>query len=560
VPAGHRLTGRQVLDVAGRVERTATERRRHPRAFANVWLKGADRWQVSWYTRSKPPREVAQVIVGDATGTVLEAWTGPQVQWTMARGYPGAFGRAVNAPWLWLGLTALFVVPFVSLRRGQRMLAADLAAIAALGVSLAWFNAARIDLSVPLAYPPLVYLLGRMVWIGLRPRAAGSTGPQARLLIPVRWLVALTVFLIGFRISLNVLDSNVIDVGYSGVIGADRLGDGATLWGTFPADNGHGDTYGPVAYAAYLPFEQILPWDGGWGSLHAAHAGAIAADLACLALLWRIGSRIGGAALGAVLAYAWAACPFTLYVLNTNGNDGLVAALVLAALAAATSPAASGVLVGLAGWAKFAPLALAPLLATAGENGEDGPPVRARRFAAGLALVSVLAGALVLASGGAGTFLDRTLGFQATRDSPFSVWGQWDGLGAVQVVVQAAAVLLAVAVAFVPRRRDLAGLAALSAAVLIAAQLGISHWFYLYVVWFLGPVLVALLGRHGWSTWSMASARSASEQRTATAMSQGSSSDVSKRTDIWVASERMACSLRTPMTPPRGPVIPTSVM
>jgi hypothetical protein len=552
-PAGHRLTGRQVLNVAGRVQRTAAERRRHSGAFANVWLKGPDRWQVSWYTRSKPPREVAQVIVSDATGRVLEAWTGPQVRWTMARGYSGAFGRAVNAPWLWLGLTTLFVAPFVSLRRGRRLLAVDLAVIAALGVSVAWFNAARIDLSVPLAYPPLLYLLGRMLWIGLSPRPPGAVQTQARVLIPVRWLLAMTVFLIGFRISLNVLDSNVIDVGYSGVIGADRLADGATLWGSFPPENDHGDTYGPVAYAAYLPFEQILPWDGGWGSLHAAHAGAIASDLICLALLVRIGSRLGGAALGVVLAYAWAACPFTLYVLNTNGNDGLVAALVLAALAAATSPAASGVLVGLAAWAKFAPLALAPLLATVKPRGGV-------RFAAGLALVSVLAGAVVLASGGAGTFLDRTVGFQATRDSPFSVWGQWDGLGALQVGVQAGALLLSVAVAFVPRRRDLAGLGALSAAVLIAAQLGVSHWFYLYVVWFLGPALVALFGRHGWSTWSMASARIASEQRTATAMSQGSSSDVSKRTDIWVASERMACSLRTPMTPPRGPVIPTSVM
>ena len=396
-----------------------------------------------------------------------------------------------------------------------------------------------------------------MLWIGLRPRPPGAAVTQARVLVPVRWLLAMTVFLIGFRISLNVLDANVIDVGYSGVIGADRLADGATLWGTFPPDNDHGDTYGPVAYAAYLPFEQILPWDGGWSSLHAAHAGAIVWDLVCLSLLFRIGSRLGGAALGVVLAYAWAACPFTLYVLNTNGNDGLVAALVLAALAAATSPAASGVLVGLAAWAKFAPLALAPLLATARE---DGRPGHAARFGAGLALVSVLAGALALASGGAGTFLDRTLGFQLGRDSPFSIWGQWDGLGVVQVAVQAGAVLLAVAVAFVPRRRDLVGLSALAAAVLIATQLGVSHWFYLYVAWFLGPALVALFGRHGWSTWSMASARIASEQRTATAMSQGSSSDVSKRTDIWVASERMACSLRTPMTPPRGPVIPTSVM
>jgi hypothetical protein len=38
------------------------------------------------------------------------------------------------------------------------------------------------------------------------------------------------------------------------------------------------------------------------------------------------------------------------------------------------------------------------------------------------------------------------------------------------------------------------GLAALTAAVLIAAQLGITHWFYLYLVWFLGPLMIAFLG------------------------------------------------------------------
>ena len=54
--------------------------------------------------------------------------------------------------------------------------------------------------------------------------------------------------------------------------------------------------------------------------------------------------------------------------------------------------------------------------------------------------------------------------------------------------------LLAVAVAFLPRRRDLVGLCALAAAVLIALQLGVTHWFYLYIVWFLGPMLIALLG------------------------------------------------------------------
>ena len=38
------------------------------------------------------------------------------------------------------------------------------------------------------------------------------------------WLLAAgAVFLTGFRLGLNVADSNVIDVGYSGVIGAERI-------------------------------------------------------------------------------------------------------------------------------------------------------------------------------------------------------------------------------------------------------------------------------------------------------------------------------------------------
>ena len=31
--------------------------------------------------------------------------------------------------------------------------------------------------------------------------------------------------------------------------------------------------------------------------------------------------------------------------------------------------------------------------------------------------------------------------------------------------------------------------------MLIALQLGVTHWFYLYIVWFFPLVMVALLGR-----------------------------------------------------------------
>jgi hypothetical protein len=483
-PAGYRLTGRQAEQIADRSPTAIRARRSDSGVFDNVFEKSGSRWQVSYYrTRGKETKEIAQIYVSDVTGRVTEAWTGPQVAWTMARGYPGAFGRKVNSPYVWIALTLLFIAPFVDPRRLRRMRHLDLAVLMAFGVSVAFFNDANIDASVPIAYPLMLYLLGRMLWIGLR---RGRRRDPLRLLVPASWLVVGLLFLVGFRIGLNVADSNVIDVGYAGVIGADRLADGDKLWGAFPKDNEHGDTYGPVTYAAYVPFEQVLPWSGRWDDLPAAHAAAVAFDLLCLGLLFLIGRRMRGPTLGLVLAYAWAANPFTLYALDCNVNDALVAALVLGAIAAASSPAGRGAFIALAGMAKFAPLALAPLFATYSRG--------ALRFVLGGALALAPCLLLVLGYGGLHDFYDRTLGFQASRGSPFSIWGLY-GWDKAQAVVQAGAVLLAVAVAFLPRRRDLIGLSALAAAVLIALQLGVTHWFYLYIVWFLPLVLVALLGR-----------------------------------------------------------------
>jgi hypothetical protein len=427
---------------------------------------------------------------------VLEAWTGFKVPWAMARGYPGAFGRKINAVYLWLPLSLLFVIPFVNPRRPFRWLHLDLLALSAFSVSLAFFNHADIYASVPIVYPLLGYLLLRMLAIGWR-RRRGAEPEPLRLLVPVSWLSVALVFLLGFRIGLNLTDSNVIDVGYAGVIGADRMVDGSQLYGAFPKDNEHGDTYGPVTYEAYVPFEQAMPWGGRWDGLPAAHGAAIFFDLLCMALLWLIGRRIRGPTLGIVLAYAWATYPFTLFLANTNANDGLVAALVLAALLVASSPPARGALAALAGFTKFAPLALAPLFAT-----HALPEGRRRRihalalfgaaFAAATVLVFLpLAGHLDLRE-----IYDRTVGFQASRGSPFSLWGLYD-LKTFQTVVQIAATVLALAAAFVPRRRDVVGLAAVAAAVLIGLQMGVTHWFYLYIPWFFPLVMVALLGRGG---------------------------------------------------------------
>jgi hypothetical protein len=96
-------------------------------------------------------------------------------------------------------------------------------------------------------------------------------------------------------------------------------------------------------------------------------------------------------------------------------------------------------------------------------------------------------------------FWDHTIAFQASRGSPFSIWGLYDPdvswLNYAQRAVQIAGGLLALTLALVPRRRDVVGLAACSAAILIALQIGVTHWFYLYIPWFFGLVMIALLGR-----------------------------------------------------------------
>ena len=134
----------------------------------------------------------------------------------------------------------------------------------------------------------------------------------------------------------------MIDVGYAGVIGADKLLHGQPLYGHWPTDNAQGDTYGPVAYYAYVPFRAIFGWSGTWDDLPAAHAAAIAFDLLTMLGLFFLGRRIRGPTLGTLLAYAWAAYPFTLWSLSSNTNDSLVALLLVVALLVITSAPAAG--------------------------------------------------------------------------------------------------------------------------------------------------------------------------------------------------------------------------
>lgn len=492
-PRGYELSAAAAIRIARGTEAVHEERGESPSMKPRPYLQRPDHWRVSYLADGI---EVAQVLIDDPSGRVLEAWRDHQVEVKLARGYEGAVAGEVTEPYVWLPLCALFLLPFVDPRRPFRLLHLDLLVLLGFGISHYFFNRGEITISVPLTYPVLGYLFLRMLWAGFRPRE--RPGPLVPL-VPVAWLAVAAIALAGVRVGLDVAHPNVIDIGLAGVVGADRVAGGEELYeGEFaPGIDLRGDVYGPANYLAYVPFEQALPWSGAWDDVPAAHAAAIAFDLGAALLLFLLGRRLRsgseGRALGIVLAFAWLAYPYTLFALAGDTNDALVALLVVAALLALGSPAGRGVMIALGAAVKFGPLALAPLFAT-------GTGERRLRSALVFALAfAVVAAAVVLPlspDGGPRELYDRTLGYQVSRGSPFSVWGLAPSLAPLQDVERALAVALGVAVALVPRRKSPAQVAALGAAVLIATQVGAMHWFYFSVVWFAPLVLVALFTAH----------------------------------------------------------------
>jgi hypothetical protein len=469
--------------------------------------------------------EVATGMVDDATGAVTEAWTGPQVAWRMARGYKGAFGgERINEPALWLAFCGVFLLGLADWRRLRSVRNVDLLVLVSLSVSLWFFNHGNVFAAMPLAYPPLLWLLLRCVWI-----ARGHRPPRSAAVWPVWALAAATVFLAGFRVGLNIRASNVIDVGYSGVIGADRIWHGQSPYGHFPQEgdlkecgpadsagevrdriqtNGRcetanplGDTYGPVSYLAYVPGYLLFGWSHKWDKLPSVHFTSILFDLLALVGLALVGRRLGGPRVGAAAAFAWAAWPFTQYASSSNTNDSIGPALLVWGLVAVTSDTARGAAVALSGWTKFASLLVLPLWA--------GYPQARRPRSVALTVLGFLLATVVVffvlflepsPLHAARVFYDRTVSFQVGRDSPFSIWdwGQYHAEGlpdlhVLQRVLQGLLVLGALALFFVPRRRSPLRLAALTAAVLIGFELVLTHWFYLYLPWFFPFVVLALV-------------------------------------------------------------------
>ena len=436
-------------------------------------------------------KEVVRVGVDDETWDVEYAWVGDQVGWAMARGQEGAYGKQANSWYVWGALALAFALAFWRTDRLFSVRNLDVVALLGFLLSHAFFREGVVYEAVVLWYVPLIYLFFRtlLMGFGIGERVERTTN------FPTWVLLVLSCVAGGLVLGLN-LHSRVIDVGYAGVVGADLILEGTVPYGNMPQEVGTGDTYGPLNYLLYVPFVVLFGFSGGWDFLPAAHALTALSYVAGALALFVAGWRLSGPKVGAALAFAWAAFPYTLYAANNNTNDIVVAALSAIGLAAASSPLGRGAGIAAGFCVKLYPIILAPLWMMHDE-GVAGRRRPIALFVVGGASVLVLSFWVLVIDGrplgAARLFYERTIAFQGTRESPWTIFAQVPELGFLQQPLLALVIVVAFVVAVWPRRRTLRRLAAFSAALVIGFELTTNYWFYPYVTWFEPYVFVALL-------------------------------------------------------------------
>ena len=386
-----------------------------------------------------------------------------------------------------------------------------------------------------------MWVVARGLWVGFTGR-----GSRSRVLWPTWILLAATVFLAGFRIGLNVEASNVIDVGYSGVIGAERIvSEGEAPWGNFPIEgtlpacgpadssgeirdhiqtngrcesaNPQGDTYGPTAYEAYIPGYLIRGWSGKWDDLPAVHLTSILFDVLTMIGLWLVGRRFGGARL--------AACSRS-HGRRIRSRSTRRARTPTTRSCRAFSCTASGsrrlrsgaaCFGALSGWSKFASLIVMPLWATYPDRRPSG------RFLVAFAAATLAAFSIVLPRAAPlhelRVFWDRTIAWQDGRALAVLALGLaavpragLPDLHILQRVLQGALVLGAIAFAWFPRRKSPLQLAALTAALLAGFELVQTYWLYTYIPWFFPFAAIAAFAPAAFAPAAFARAPTRSEE------------------------------------------------
>jgi Glycosyltransferase family 87 len=384
---------------------------------------------------------------------------------------------AVTNWWVCVPFCALFLLALLDVRHLCRIYNLDLLVLGSFIVALGCYDSSR-TLPVLLLYPPLIYLAGRMIVLARVGRTAGASKTTAfRPWLPLPWLIVGIVVLGAVHVNWALTDPSTSDVGEASVQGARKVVHGDALYGANQTRSAttvdpHYDTYGPFNYEAYVPF-----------------------------------AAVASSTIGAVLAFAWLTYPITLYSDGFDFNDALVAATLTGALLAIDSPARRGVMVALAGWTKLSPLALVPVMLAQRSHIGENRPRAVMAFGASFILTSAVIFVPALDHSSLSTFIARSFGYQASRAPEFTIWSMYgdsyrhaawivDLSKVVHGLLIALTVGFALALLRLPRRQDLIGLAAASAAVLIALQVCDGYYSFSYLLWFVPLVLVAITLDH----------------------------------------------------------------
>ena len=372
-------------------------------------------------------------------------------------------------------------------------------------------------------------LLLRCIYLVIRPaRDRWTPHPGTRGLAAL----ALALLTLNLGLSLRAPD----DAGWFANLGAQRLRERGLLpYGDPLLTNTPGAAYGPLLYAAHVPFQIGLssepvnalspprPRLGQNASYYLPPALATQLCTAAFHLLGVAALFVASRRL-ADARVAWGiVCLYTgsLAVLGIGGSESSVAGITfvshiapagmtLLAFAALPSPALAGVLLVLAAGVGFYPAFMGP--AWLGYYWRR--PDARRRFILACVVTSITVGGAVYAlsrpadgRSRLGTILHDTFGHHTDPRgygaSPFGFWGQRGGIrqslvtplaGSTVTTPAWLALMGLIATSFVLARGRPAGdLALLSAALAIAATLVKPHATGTYMAWYYGLLLIGLL-------------------------------------------------------------------
>ena len=391
----------------------------------------------------------------------------------MARGYEGQFGHMLNAPYVWIPLAAIFLLGLLDFRRPGGSPTSTCSSCSRSGSrsssSTRPTSASRSRSSTRRS---------STCWCGCSgsASAARGDGPAARRRRSPGWRSP-RVFLLGFRIALNIADSGVIDVGYAGVIGADQITHGRAdlRRGRVPRRQPASAT--PTGRSTTTPT-----------SRSSSRCPGAAPGTTCRpptrrrsSSTWR---RSPGCSCSAVRLSGRGARPRARASSSPSPGSPTRTPTSPCSRTPTTrwSPrCSSGRWSSSHGRSPAAPCSRsrrwpssrrwrsAPLFAAGDDAGSSSDE---RRAPSGLsrprlepvllfvrspssAVVALMLARAVRSTRACATFYDRTVDSQLDRTSPFSIWGQVDGIEWLQTALIAAAAAARRLVAFVPRRRTL---------------------------------------------------------------------------------------------------------